>query len=253
MKSPIFLIYFLTFQIKKILFFYFLDTLQTRLTLYLRLESSKTCEQNVSGTFNNKTNIQDMKAHEEFTKIFVQMNHAYDEAEDIFHGSHYDDPDHNFGYYMSNSDMVGHGPKTIVCTPYSDDDFDDEDDDCFGLDEDFESYHKKMNLINSNGVSGYPTQQLEPVLIDISLEDDDVIIAPSVPIDFDQTYRSFFGRSNTTVHSFKPSNFLTQSPLESPKPLRPDDSLMSYMQLIIKKVSIHLEHYPFSIWTKYRF
>ena len=212
------------------------------MTLYLRLEASNTGEQKVPAVMNCVTNTQNLKigGNDKFIEKFLNMKHAYIHEEPDY-DCYDDDETYDFGGYgESSNDKISYGKnKTMIVSNYSDDDLDNESngdgEGDYGLDEDYESYLIQMNLINNNGGNGYIAQK--PILIDISLEDDDVTTATPIASAFDRKYRSSLRRSKATLYPLMTSTFLTQSPLECPKPLQPGDSLMSYMQLIIKKVS----------------
>jgi hypothetical protein len=47
--------------------------------------------------------------------------------------------------------------------------------------------------------------------------------------------------SRTQLHTWVPSTYITQSPLELPKPLEGDNALMNYMHHIVKKVPFFQE------------
>ena len=219
--------------------------------MYLRLEASNTAGQKVPAIMNCETNIRNLKIGEndEFIEKLMNMKHAYKVDYDCYD----EDEDYDFGGYGESSyDKISYNKnKAMVVSNYSDDDLDNESngdgegEGDYGLDEDYESYLIQMNLINNNGGNGYIAQK--PILIDISLEDDDVTTATPVASAFDRKYRSSLRRSKATLYPLMTSTFLTQSPLECPKPLQPGDSLMSYMQLIIKKVSCHISQNIFYV------
>ena len=247
-----------------------LGTLQTRLTLYLRLEGSKTGKQNqdsVDITVNNQE-ILNMK-NNILGDNYESLHHQYYSSENDF--SDYNEFGCSYGKIAKPCSKLGYSAAQNYSGEdmmHSDMDMDMDEDMDMDMEEDEnmngfnESYSKYLLSIQNNKYSNslLTGQLIKPVLIDISCDndDDDITVLHTTsttdnlafqstalssipPASSSSIYSSHpnkrTSRRSSSLFPLTPSSFLTQSPLDCPKLLQPGDSLMSYMQLIIKKVS----------------